>query len=328
MRKIFLKYNWATTVFLLMSFVLTSCLKDKGVDDGEYQLVTGNNANEGAEYVSIPMAAKKPNTLGLESKDEIQTVDLFKASYDFVNAASSDITVTMERNDALVTAYDPTIELIPSASVQVPSLDLVIGAGKRISDNAMQIKINTGHLNALKKYGIGFTLKSVSKSGVSIPDNLKNVIFVFPIKNKYDGQYKLTQTTSGWAAYGISDNQEGTFAANIGLVTSDVNKVTIYNYGRGGDALVPAFTTGNASATAFGAATPEYVFDPATNALTNVVNTTPDDGRGRAFKLNTAAGVKNYYDPATKTIYADYFLMQTGRPDMRIVAKFVFDKAR
>ena len=191
MRKILIKYSWFAPVFLMTSFLLSSCLKDTDLDDGQYQLVTGPGT-EGSEYVSIPLASRRPNTLGLESKAGFQSVSLFKASYDFKDAAGADITVEMERNDAIVTALDPTLELIPSTDVQVPSMNLVIPAGKRVSDEFFKIDLNTGTLNPNKKYGIGFTLKSVSKAGVAIPENLKNVIFAFSIKNKYDGIYRVT----------------------------------------------------------------------------------------------------------------------------------------
>jgi hypothetical protein len=328
MKKIFLKYNWVTPVFIIASFLLSSCLKDSGFDDREYQLVTGPGT-EGSEYVSIPLAAKKPNPLGLEAKAGFQTVELFKASYDYQSPASADITVVMERNDALVQPMDPTAELIPATEVTVPTMDLVIPAGKFASDDFFKISINTGNLNPLKKYGIGFTLKSVSKTGVAIPENLKNVVFVFPIKNKYDGQYKVNIETIGWAAYGIASGTPGNLPANIGFVTSDVDKVTTSNYSRSGDALQPAFTTDNGSATAFGATSPEFIFNTTTNKLIDVRNTTPDDGRGRAFKINPAAGADdNNYDPATKKIYANYLMLQNGRPDQTIKLICTFDKPR
>ncbi|MBL0334798.1 MAG: hypothetical protein IPP73_05640 [Chitinophagaceae bacterium] len=56
--------------------------------------------------------------------------------------------------------------------------------------------------------------------------------------------------------------------------------------------------------------------------LVNVSNDIPDDGRGRAFRLNTAftSPTDSRYDPATKKIYAAYIMSQNGRPD-----QFIYD---
>jgi hypothetical protein len=68
-------------------------------------------------------------------------------------------------------------------------------------------------------------------------------------------------------------------------------------------------------------------FDLATDKLLSVTNTTPDDGRGRAFEMNPAVTTSRY-DPATKTIYAAYFLKQTGRPNLAIYDTLVYVKER
>jgi hypothetical protein len=70
-----------------------------------------------------------------------------------------------------------------------------------------------------------------------------------------------------------------------------------------------------------------FTFDVATDKLVSVTNTTPDDGRGRAFFLNPAITTSRY-DPATKTIYAAYMLKQNGRPDMAIYDTLTFKKLR
>lgn len=325
MKKTFLKYSWFTPFFLLTSFIFTSCLKDKGVDDGEYQLISGPGT-EGSEYVSIPMAAKKPNTLGLESKAGFQSVNLFKASYDFKDPAGSDITVVMERNDALVAAVDTTLELIPASELKVPGLSLVIPGGKRASDEFLKIDLNTGNLNPNKKYGIGFTLVSVSKSGVAIPDNLKNVVFAFSIKNKYDGIYRArvrmdhpADRSADWTRTPYD------YDYDIYLVTTGPNSVEWINTAFSGDAgFHPLMTPG---VSGFGATRPAHTFDLATNAMTNTVNAVPNPSNGRAFKMNPAI-TDSRYDPVAKKIYAAIIMTQPGFLDMPIFDTLTFVKAR
>ena len=130
--------------------------------------------------------------------------------------------------------------------------------------------------------------------------------------------------TVGWSAYGISDNLVGTWPSNgdgtsIFMITSGANTVDIWDEWGFGTYIQNAFTTGNAGATGFGATSPRFVFDLATDKLLDVFNTTPNDGRDRRFTLNPAV-TDSRYDPATKIIYAAYRMHQIGRPD-----QFIYD---
>lgn len=311
-------------VFLL-ALTVTSCLKDKGYEDGQYQLVTGPGT-EGSEYVSIPMAAKRPNTLGLESKAGFQTVELFKTSYDYKDAAGTDITATFERNDALLTALDSTLALIPASEIKIPSLNLIIGAGKRVSAESFKIDLNTGNLNPNKKYGIGFTLKSVSKAGAAIPENLKNVIFSFSIKNKYDGIYRArirmdhpADRSADWVRTPYDYNYD------IHLVTTGPNSVEWINTAfSGGAGFHPLLTP---APSGFGSTRPAHVFDLTTNAMISTSNAVPNPSNGRAFMLNPAV-TDSRYDPATKKIYAAIIMTQPGFIDMPIYDTLTWVKAR
>jgi hypothetical protein len=101
----------------------------------------------------------------------------------------------------------------------------------------------------------------------------------------------------------------------IDMLTAGPNSNTIFNHYRGDD-LLPAFavTATGLSPTAFGATSPKFTFDDATNKLIKVENIIPDDGRGRTLLLNPAI-TDSRYDPATKTIYAAFIMTQNGRPN-------------
>jgi hypothetical protein len=323
MKKIILKYNWAAPVVVLMSMVLSSCLKDNGFEDGEYQLVTGPGT-EGSKYVSIPLATRRPNTLGLESKAGFQPVELFKASYDYKDAAETDIAVVMERNDALVTAIDPTVELIPASEIQIPSLTLNIAKGKWISDEFFKIDLNTGTLDPNKKYGIGFSVASVSMPGVAIPSNLKNVVFVFTLKNKYDGIYSArvrmahpSDRSPDWL------RTPYTYPYEIHLVTTGPNSVEWVNTAFGTEGYHPLMTPG---VSGFGATRPAHTFD-ANDNLVSTVNAFPNPANGRAF-INNPAVTDSRFDPATKTVYAAFIMTQPGFQDMPIFDTLTFLRAR
>ena len=122
-----------------LSFAFTSCLKDEGYDNGTYGAVRNT---EGKEFVTIPVAAKNPNSLGLESKSGAQNIDLFAASYDYVNPAPEDITATVTLNNDLVTKADPTVTILPASTYTLPSNSITIPKGSRVSGQFV-LSLNT-----------------------------------------------------------------------------------------------------------------------------------------------------------------------------------------
>ena len=139
----------------------------------------------------------------------------------------------------------------------------------------------------------------------------------------------LKVKTAGWAAYGIADGVTGTYPGDINLITVAENSVSSFSTYRG-DELLPAFAGGTGTLggpTAFGATTPLFIFDNATNKLTDVKNTIADDGRGRGLSLNSAVTTSRY-DPATKIIYAAFIMKQNGRPNQFFYDTLTYVKAR
>lgn len=190
MNKFILKYKNLTLVALAV-LSLTSCLKDKGYENGTYGL--GNVT--GGEYVTIPLGTgyKAYNSLGLLSQAGFQDVNTFSVVYDNVDPAPEDITVNLTKDDAAVTAYDATLTLVPAANLGSAANTIVIKKGQRVSDPFV-LKINTGTLSASKLYGLAFTASSTSRTSTKIASNLKTIIYKIGIKNKYDGIY----TATGW----------------------------------------------------------------------------------------------------------------------------------
>lgn len=220
-------------------------------------------------------------------------------------------------NDVNSTSYT-----IPDATVfSVPST-VVIHKGQSQAYVHIAITLSsTFDFNA--SYAVPLTITSASSGAISA--NFASEINAFADENIYDGSYSLDIETIGWAAYGISDSDPGPYPSNIGLVTQGPNSVSfnVPNYG----GLEPALTAGNAGGTAFGATTPLITFDPTTNLITSVVNTTPDDGRGRTLYLNPAV-TDSRYDPTTQTVYAAYIMTQNGRPNQLIYDTLVYKGSR
>lgn len=321
-------------VLAFLAFSITGCLKDKGFDNYQYGI---NDPDTQPPGVGFPLS--KPGgkyTVGLNAgTPTLQVVN----DVVFVNIlggnAKSDVKVTLRVNDALRTAYNTAngtaISAFPTSFYNLPSLEVTIPAG---SQNGM-IPVNiptTVPMDPSTSYGLGLTIASVS-GGYTVAENMKNLLLEFTLKNRYDGNYRGQINQNGWAAYNItSDNNYYTWPSNsdgtsLFLITGGPNSVRLFDDWGFGD-FIQIATSGNPASgyTGFGATAPRFIFDLATNALINVVNDAPDDGRGRRFRVNPniSAPAGNYYDPVTRNIYASYILSQNGRPDNFINMIFTY----
>ena len=314
---------------LVATTFLTSCLKDKGFEDGEYSTVGANT--EGGQWVSIPLGSRWMNNVGVESKAGFQEVPLFPVSYDFVNTANEDITVTIAVNNNLIAQRDTlnTSTPLPASAYNVPSTTITIPAGQRVSA-PFAINLNTSTLDPMKKYSVGFSITSVSKSGVNIPQNMKDAVFVFTIKNRFDGIYTIRSRMDH-----PSDRAEAwtrtpfTYGYFIELITTGPLTVE-WNNQAFGDGFHPLQTPG---VSGFGSTRVAFEFDE-DNKLINVWNAYPNPSNGRAFNIltgtdpKTGVTINNRYDPDTKTVYAAFQMTQPGFAPIPIFDTLLFEKVR
>jgi hypothetical protein len=306
------------SLLLLVVLSLTSCLKDKDYDNGVINTITGRTATN--RFVSIPLAINKPNVVGLEAKSGFQDINLFRFSYDNATPATEEITVKVTQNDALITALDPTVILLPSSAVQIVSLTHKFKVGQVISDPFV-IKLNTDLLDPTKKYGIAFSIVEVS-GGIQIPSNLKDALFVFTIKNKYDGIYKLTCRMAHPADRSPDwPRTPWTYAYDIHMITTGPRSVRMFN---------TAFNAGfhplqTPGASGFGQTEPNFEFD-ASDKITRVFNGIAATN-GRTFLLNPDV-TDSRYDGASKTIFAAILMTQTGFQNIPIFDTLRFQRAR
>jgi len=301
---------------LTLSVLVSSCLKDKGFEDGEY----GTDVKE-IKGVAFPLAPSSPVIKSINSQTTTQDFQVPNITLEQEGAAASDVTVTVTLNNALVAdamAADPTLNLtvLPADAYTISTTSIVIPAGQKFSD-ALKLNIpNSSSLDPTLTFAVGFSITAVS-SGYTIAANQKDIVVGFSIKNKYDGVYNLRFRTTGWGAYGIADDAPSEeYATEVDMETSGANSNRLFN-NYFGDYILPGFTGGAgnvAGYTAFGATSPEFVFDLNTNALIDVRNTALPDARNRTLAINPAV-TDSRYDPATKTIYASFLMGQTGRPN-------------
>jgi len=328
MVKIF-KISVLSSVLATLLITSTGCLKDQLSDDQETnpEISSSPSIIELPGPVRVNSSYRSSFTVGLAPKATDTTFNLVTVRLAADQPAPEDIQVELELVPSLLDAYNDStgshLIVFPTTGYKfAPGLTVTIPKGSR--EGYLQLTTIPNSLVG-KEYGFGFRIKSVSNSKYLISGNYNAVVVSVGVRNKYDGDYTLRIKTSGWAAYGISDNAPATYPFDIGMITAGANSVALYNTAFAAG-FQPAFTS-TGDPTGFGATSPVFTFDLSTNILLSVVNSSPPDARGRAFAIN-AAVTDSRYDPATKTIYAAYFLKQNGRPDMAIYDTLTYKKAR
>jgi hypothetical protein len=326
MKKNILKISVALSVI-----ALAGCLDDDkyALDpDGTQNVIEFMDPNvpvspAGAIYPAWGEAFKYATTVHLE-----RTI-----SFSGPNNNNKDIEVTIDVDPVALADYNAqmvndlhgdTYELMPESYYDFDATTVIIEKGE--SRVNIGITLHPPQFDLSKSFALPIRITS-SSSGV-LSQQFSVGIFSLAVKNKYDAFYSTTLTTTGWAAYGISDNMPGLYPGVIGLVTTGPNTNLLANDYRG-DNLQPGFTTANAGATAFGNATPIFVFDDTTDELIDINNKTLPNSAGRDFYINPTPPVgHNQFDPTTRSLTADYYMVATGRPDMHIIMEMVFDSER
>lgn len=276
------------SLLAVLGLSLTSCLKDEGFDKGTY----GMDGFEGKAFVSIGKSNSNPNALALESKATVQDVGLFEVTYDYVNAASEDIKVTIEPNAAAVSA-DASLTALPAGALTIPTPEVTISKGQRVS-STFTVKMNTQVMDPSKVYGMAFSLKSVSKAGVQLTANLNTVLFKIAVKNRFDGNY----TATGWFYHPSSPRA---LSATKKVSTAGPNSV-IVDLGDLGGSGYKALITVNADNTLTIEGAPGAAGTPYTAFNSALPATNPGYTAGWA----SSAQCNNTYDPATKTFKVRY----------------------
>lgn len=313
-------------------FGLVSCLKDKQYKDESIgHIVDGVPKIIELGVINEPGHDK---SIAIDFKDSSLILTLVTVRLAANEVAPEDITVTLDTSSTrqLLKVYDSvnnkTTARYPESLFRFEGTGLKVTIPKGSRESYVKVKTNAINFNPSLSYGLGFKIVSVDKPGYVISQNFGSFLTTLGAKNKFDGNYKMTFTTTGWAAYGIATGVERTWGSNgdgtsIFMITTSGNAVDLWDDYWFGTFIQVAFTTALTN-TGFGAAAPRFIFDNSTNKITGMVNTIPD-ARTRSFELNPSAGAStNYFDPATHNIYADYIMKQPGRPNQLIVATFKY----
>lgn len=309
MKKIFIQAAFLVGAMAMLS----SCLKDKGAENGEYG-VDGSNS---AKVVSLPQSQEGISVFALNSDPPTEDLDAVLVQLAATEVAKEDIQVTLEKDMGLVASYNNSnftnyIEL-PSNCYQIVSpggLTVTIPKGQHQA--WLKVKVIKTNFDFTKAYAIGFKIGAASGGNV-IAGNYRNMILAITVKNKYDGLWRMNGTLVDIANPALTAYPN----APIAFVTAGPSKVTMYN-------LVPTnpawynlpyhpIVSGGTAFSVYGDWAPEFNFNGTDNIVqvTNYYgNPAPSNTRGSALD---ASGINKYeIIGGIKTIRTKYIMTQSS----------------
>lgn len=173
---------------LLSIAILTDigCVKDEGFENNQYGIKDpGSKSGVLFQQSKVDAAGNQiPNLNGIffvNTSQAVQTLVKIAAA----EAVSSDLRIGITVNNSLLDGSGLTT--LDPANFQVPS-EVVIPAGEKYTYLVVTIPDATV-LDLSLKYGVGFTISSVSDNEFAVASNLKDVVVGIVIKNKYDAEY-------------------------------------------------------------------------------------------------------------------------------------------
>ena len=280
-------------------------------------------SSQGKGDVIVKMLNAGEKVLAFDALSAPQTALLVDIRKDAPSEAAlnSPTTVKVSFDQAYMDAYneenDTEYELLPS---NLYTTDIPAGAdGFTINMAAGQFAApinftltDATKLDFSKQYAFPLTITSIDGNG-KISESKTAFVKVL-VKNAWDGAYEVTGTMKDEAAA-----LGGLFPMNYHLITSGANTVDGYDPDYWVDYFIPIIS--GADVSGYGAFSPVFEFDPATNKIVKVTNIYGQPaGNTRSAGLDPSG--ENFYDPATKTIKVKFFMYQpsviTTAPHIRV----------
>ena len=282
----------------LVPAMLTSCLKSRDS--------LGVLADEGSISTGIfdRFYYGELKSLALNALPAQETVDFVKIWYSAPKKKAGAITVTLQVDNSLVTAYNTahgaSLVTLPTAAYSFPSsLTITLPAGNS-GEFVLPIRLDKSLLNLQNVYALGLKISSVSEGVVNL--NEKDVLVSILVKNQYHGDYEATGYFYHPSAPRDQHLDKELLTVGPTSVTCDLGDLGASGY-RAVFTVDPATNNVNI-AIAPGAAGGSY---------TMFTSGLPSTNHGYAPAWPGSAQCNNTYNPATKTFYVRYgYLGGTG----------------
>ncbi|MBA3283714.1 MAG: DUF1735 domain-containing protein [Nitrosopumilus sp.] len=298
------KISFALSTILCL--LLASCVKE----DNFFSLDSGEPSRTFLKIAEAPQ-----NQLFFEPFSDTRNIQLFSVRRD-ANSESElnkSVTVSITLDTAAIRAYNTanneTFELLPDSLFTLVGTDwtktgdltyqATFAPGEFVKE--FTIALDGSKWDISHKYAAPFMIND--PGGLTLSSGMDKIDALISVKNEWDGVYEITGT--------MVDNSNATltgfYPLNWDLVTSGPNQITAFDKDYTGTPTHIISTAAGLSQ--YGAYGLIINIDPATNKITSIVNYYGQpSANGRSAELDPSG--LNYYDPATKTFYVKYWLLQ------------------
>jgi hypothetical protein len=252
------------------------------------------NKDKGTNVVEISEA--KTSNIKLISIDFLpgnETVTILTLKNQSTGSAGS-VIVKLVTDDAAAIAAGSKV--LPANSYTLPTLEYVVPANGTVN---VPVIVDRSKLGIDTIYGMGFKIATVSSGTIATDAN--SIVTKIDLRNRWDGRYKITGTFTDYAAPTITFLEYET-----DLVTTSPTQVTSIPKDLG----IPGYLMlSGGSLSYYGSYGPIFIFDPATNKITSVVNSYGQPaGNTRSAQLDPSGS--NQWDPNTKTMTIRFWMNQ------------------
>lgn len=320
--------NRVNTLLAVFSVaVLFSCVNDVESifeDNGSYGIV---------ELFELP--ARSTSTAFSVKSTALEATDVAElpitVNYTGANGAPEDIAVTLKVDTQIIETYNNQDDdeendytALPSHLYGVDTYNIVIPKGEKKAVFTVNIyPPQYTEDDFFESYALGISIESASSGVVS--GNYGKGVFPVAIKNKYDGIYEVDGTYEDYVNAAFS----GIYPQEVHLVTLSGNIVEVqYVSFYSGNYPYYYFFNSGSGTSYFGNWSPVFSFDTSTDKATAVTN---HYGQGTNSSLRAGeidATADNYYDPATKSIYITYYLVQGGNRRGKFTEVYTYKGSR
>lgn len=277
----------------------------------------------------IKMTPSDFNLIALDAKTTSQSADMFIVRKDAHSEAALNTatTVILQKNDALLTAYNTAneTEFVPlptslATTNPAPAADgkltLLFAPGEHAKNIVVTIP-NAANFDFSKQYGLAYKLTTVSGVGAISQAVSDEIVVQVLVKNKYDGVYEVTAISPMVDVANSAFTGYYPFVYN--LETSGANSCLCYDNTVWGDYMHPMTNAGATSG--YGSFGLEVFFDPATNKIIDVKNPWGNPPSNTRMPAIDPSG-DNKWNPVTKNITFKYWMKQpsvvAAAPNIRV----------
>jgi hypothetical protein len=304
------------------AMLFTSCVKN---EEGEFN-------SSGSTIVKLPQGSEEKVALALDFKPGLQDLVLLDVRRDAPTAADLQkaVVVTIKNDPTIVAAYNTahgtTFIALPAAAYTVDPGNPFNGTEWTVTFNPGEhakpilIKLDASKLDLSQKYALGFTITNAT-AGAKISNGLQSAMIEVGVKNKYDGQYRVTGTMVDAANATLT----GYFPQDVDLITTGEASVIMVPWDLG----IPGhLILSGTSLSYYGSFGPVFTFDLATNKVISVTNSYGQPaGNTRSAEIDPSGA--NVWDASTKDLRVKYFMKQpsviTSPPNIRVYFDEFFD---